>query len=60
MTGEHSGAWRPITKDEAQTLAAKGDNVDWIEGAGYVVYDAQALAEMQAQAARVNSRRGST
>jgi hypothetical protein len=53
--GPYSGAWRPITKDDAQTLIAKGEKVDWIEGAGYIVYDAQALTETQAQAAALSA-----
>lgn len=46
----HSGAWRKITKEEADKLAAEGAKVDWMEGVGMVVFDAQALCETQAQA----------
>jgi len=47
-----TGAWRPITKDEAETLKAGGEYVDWIEGAGYVVHDKRALEEFQAACQR--------
>lgn len=45
---EYSGAYRIITREEAITLKAQGANVDWMEGAGCVVYDQQALKEFKA------------
>lgn len=48
------GAWRKISTEDAAKRQANGaNNVDWIEGVGYVVYDAQALAETREQAARI-------
>jgi hypothetical protein len=48
-----SGAYRKITREEAEALDAQGAAVDWAEGVGYVVFDAQALEECQAEAAKL-------
>ncbi len=56
-----SGAWRSISKEEAALLCAQGANVDWAEGIGLIVYDQQALDEMEAarEAGSIYHRRSS-
>lgn len=52
------GAYRQITKEEAERLSAKGEKVEHDEGCGWIVYDDLALQQFKAACAELQALKG--
>lgn len=48
---ENSGAFRCISHEEAERLDAAGEQVEWAEGCGFIVYDQIALDKFKQESA---------